>query len=158
MTDLPALLSALSEGGVRFILVGGMAGIAHGAARVTFDVDCVYDRDPENLARLAKALQGLSPTLRGAPPGLPFVLDEATLRAGMNFTIDTTGGPLNLLGEIAGGGTYESLRSESIELSLFGQPCLVVSLGALIRLKRAAGRPKDLEAIAELEALHDETR
>lgn len=157
MTDLPTLLTLLADGGVRFILVGGMAGIAHGAARVTFDVDCVYDRAPENLARLASVMASLSPTLRGAPPGLPFVLDEATLAAGLNFTLDTSAGPLDLLGEVAGGGTYESLRPDSIELELFGRPCRVVSLEALLRLKRAAGRPKDLEAIAELEALRDES-
>jgi hypothetical protein len=155
MTDLPALIAALDEAVVRFIVVGGMAGIAHGAARVTFDVDCVYSREPDNLRRLATALAGFRPTLRGAPPGLPFRLDEPTLRAGLNFTLDSDVGPIDLLGEIAGGGTYEQLLPRSMELQVFGRPCRVVTLEALIALKRAAGRPKDLEAIAELELLRD---
>ena len=153
MTDLPSLLGALQAEGVRFIVVGGIAGIAHGSARVTFDVDCVYARDADNLARLARALAPFRPTLRGAPAGLPFRFDEVTLRAGLNFTLDTTSGPIDLLGEVTGNGTFDSLLTRSIELQVFGRPCRVVTLDALIALKRAAGRPKDLEAIAELESL-----
>lgn len=54
MTDLAGLITALAGGGVRFIVVGGMAGIAHGSPRVTFDLDCVYARDPGNISRLAE--------------------------------------------------------------------------------------------------------
>lgn len=153
MTDLPALISALQSADVRFIVVGGMAGIAHGASRVTFDMDCVYARDDDNLRRLVAAMAPFRPSLRGAPAGLPFRFDEPTLRAGLNFTLDSTAGPIDLLGEIAGGGDYAALLPRSIELQVFGRPCRVVSLDALISLKRAAGRPKDLEAIAELETL-----
>ena len=96
MTDLSSLLSALAEGGVRFIVVGGMAGIAHGAARLTFDIDCVYARDDENIARLAGVMARFQPTLRGAPAGLPFRFDVPTIRAGLNFTLDTTAGPVTL--------------------------------------------------------------
>jgi predicted nucleotidyltransferase len=155
VTDLPALVAALDDAGVRFIVIGGMAGIAHGAARVTFDVDCVYSREPDNLHRLASALAGFRPRLRDAPPGLPFRLDEPTMRAGLNFTLDSEAGPIDLLGEVPGGGTYEQLLPRSVELRVFGRPCRVVTLEALIALKRAAGRPKDLEAIAELEVLLD---
>jgi predicted nucleotidyltransferase len=158
VTDLPALLRALADSDVRFIVIGGMAGIAHGAARVTFDIDCVYARDAQNLSRLAATLRQFSPSLRGAPAGLPFRLDEATLRSGLNFTLDSTAGPIDLLGEVAGGGTYEALLPSTAELEVFGRPCRVVTLDALIALKRAAGRPKDLEAIAELEALRQAHR
>ncbi len=94
--------------------------------------------------------------MRGAPPGLPFRWDERTLRSGLNFTLTTTLGFLDLLGEIAGGGTYESLSNESSRIQVAGVECLCLDLAPLIRVKRAAGRPKDLEAIAELEALQDE--
>jgi len=156
MTDLAALITALVEGGVRFIVVGGMAGIAHGAARVTFDIDCVYARDPDNMARLASSLAPFSPTLRDAPRSLPFRLDPPTIAAGLNFTLDTSAGPVDLLGEVLGGGGYDDLLPETIELHVFGQPCRVVTLPRLIALKRAAGRPRDFEAIAELEVLRDE--
>jgi hypothetical protein len=156
MTDLPRLVTALAEAEVRFVVVGGMAGIAHGAARVTFDIDCVYARDADNLVRLARATQPFRPTLRDAPEGLPFRFDEATIEAGLNFTLNTTAGPIDFLGEVAGGGRYEDLLADTMEIHLFGVTCRVVSLPKLIALKRAAGRPKDFEAIAELEALREE--
>jgi predicted nucleotidyltransferase len=156
MTDLARLVTALAEAGVRFVIVGGMAGIAHGAARVTFDIDCVYARDADTITRLARAMQPFHPVLRGAPPGLPFRFDEPTITAGLNFTLDTSVGPIDFLGEVAGGGRYEALITDAVELHVFGVTCRVVSLEKLIALKRAAGRPKDYEAIAELESLREE--
>jgi predicted nucleotidyltransferase len=153
MTNIEALIKTLAEGDVEFILVGGMAGIAHGASRLTQDVDVVYARDDANLDRIARVLQPHKPYLRGAPPGLPFTLDRVTLRNGLNFTLTTTIGDLDLFGEIAGGGGYAALRSECIELEVFGVRCLCLDLPKLIAVKRAAGRPKDFEAIAELELL-----
>lgn len=96
------------------------------------------------------------PYPRGAPPGLPFEWNRSTLEHGLNFMLTTSLGDIDLLGEIVGGGAYEALRPESIELELFGLSCLCLDLEALIRVKRAAGRPRDLEAIAELEARRGE--
>ena len=155
MTDFKGLLQALADAGVEYILVGGLAAVAHGSARLTQDVDVVYARDPENLARLVEALAGLEPYLRGLPPGLPFRWDVETLRHGLNFTLETSLGDLDLLGEIAGGGRYEALLPRSIELLVFERTVRCLALDQLIETKRAAGRPRDLEAIAELEALRD---
>lgn len=155
-TQFEEILKTLAAGGVRFILVGGGAAIAHGSARLTLDLDVVYARDRENLQRLVDTLRPLGPYLRGAPPGLPFDWSAETLQAGLNFTLKTSLGDLDLLGEIAGGGRYENLESESIRLDVFGVRCRCVSLERLILLKRAAGRPRDLNAIAELEALLEE--
>jgi hypothetical protein len=156
LMDLEALLHSLVTHQVRFIIVGGVAATLHGSARLTQDLDVVYERSPENLERLVAALADQSPYLRGAPPGLPFQWSTATLRLGLNFTLQTRLGAIDLLGEIAGGGTYEKLSPHTIEAEIFGQPCRYLDLEALIRTKRAAGRPKDLEAIAELEAMRDE--
>lgn len=156
MTDLARLLEALAREKVQLIVVGGMAGIAHGAARVTFDLDCVYGRERGNVERLVAAMQTFQPTLRGAPAGLPFRFDVPTVEAGLNFTLDTTAGPIDFLGEIVGGGRFEDLMPHTVELQVFGFPCRVVSLDKLIAIKRATGRPKDLEAIAELESLREE--
>jgi len=158
MTDFRGLLEALCREGVEFILIGGMAARVHGSARLTEDLDLVYSRDPKNLARLACALKDLEPYLRGAPPGLPFRWDERTLRMGLNFTLKTTLGDIDLLGEVAGGGTYPDLLPHTEEIRLFGLSCRCVDLTTLIRLKQAAGRPRDLEAIAELEAILEEER
>ncbi len=154
--DFERLLGALSDAGVEYILVEGFAATLHGSARVTFDLDVVYSRDTANIARLEVALKPLEPYLRGAPPGLPFRWDAVTIRRGLNFTLTTTLGPLDLFGEISGGGTYESLSADAETLLLFGREVRVLSLVRLIAAKRAAGRPKDLEVIAELEALLDE--
>lgn len=156
MTDFEQLLRVLSGGGVEFIIVGGVAAVAHGSARLTQDLDLLYSRSPENLGRLASALASRSPYLRGAPPGLPFKLDDSTLRRGLNFTLTTSLGDLDLLGEITGGGGYETLLEHTVVLRLFGIECRCLDLEWLIRVKRAAGRPKDLEALAELEALIEE--
>jgi hypothetical protein len=155
-TDFSALLQRLLSADVEFILVGGLAGNVHGSARATFDIDVVYRRSADNMARLVEALAPLQPYLRGAPPGLPFRLDLETLRRGLNFTLTTALGDIDLLGEVTGGGTYDDLLPASEAVPLFGFTCRCATLEALIRMKRAAGRPKDLEAIAELEALRDE--
>jgi hypothetical protein len=84
------------------------------------------------------------------------VLDVATLERGLNFTLTTTLGDLDLLGDVPGGGTYERLAPGSTTVTVFGVDVHVVTLTQLIRLKRAAGRPRDLEAVAELEAILDE--
>ena len=156
MTDFDGLLRLLAEGNVEFILVGGLAATAHGSARFTQDVDVVYRRTPENIARLARALASVSPYLRGAPPGLPFRWDADTIAHGLNFTLVTALGDIDLLGEITGGGAYEQLQPHSIKIAALGIECLCLDLDMLIQVKRAAGRPKDLEAIAELEALREE--
>ncbi len=156
MTDFAALLEALVRRDVEFIVIGGVAATAHGSAHVTVDLDIVYGRSAENIANLAAALEPLAPYLRGAPPGLPFTFDPDTIRRGLNFTLTTRAGDLDVLGEATGGGTYEALLSRSVVLAIFGLECKFVDLETLIHLKRAAGRPKDLERIAELEALAEE--
>jgi hypothetical protein len=156
VTNFEGLLLALTNEQVDFIVVGGAAAIAHGASRLTQDLDIVYGRTGENLKRLVKALGPVRPYLRGAPPGLPFIFDEQALRNGLNFTLTTDLGDIDLLGEITGGGGYEALYAHTLPLEVFGIQCRGLNLDCLIHVKRAAGRPKDLEAIAELEAIREE--
>jgi len=155
VTRFGELLRTLATAGVEFIVVGGVAAAAHGSPRSTQDVDVVYGRGRQNLQRLVEALLPHKPYLRGAPPGLPFRFDLETLRAGLNFTLITDLGWLDLLGEIAGGGRYEDLLPHSITIAAFGIECHVLDIETLIRTKRSAGRRKDLEGIAELESLRD---
>jgi predicted nucleotidyltransferase len=156
MTDFPALLLTLTDSGVEFIVVGGAAAIAHGVSRLTFDLDVVYRRTPENIHRLVKVVSPLHPYLRGAPPGLPFQWDERTIRSGLNFTLITNLGELDLLGEITGGGSYDELLPHVEELDIFGVTCRCLGLEMLIEVKTAVGRPKDFEPMAELKALLQE--
>lgn len=157
MTQLERLLTALCDADVEFIIVGGVAARAHGSSRLTDDLDVSYARSPANLARLVAALAPFAPYLRGAPPGLPFDWSVATLHAGLNFTLTTSTGAIDLLGEITGGGQYEALLPHTITVTAFRRELQLLDLPWLIRVKRAAGRPKDLEVIAELEVLREET-
>jgi predicted nucleotidyltransferase len=155
MNEFETLLQALRTAGVQFVIVGGVAAVVHGSARLTND-HVVYERSPENLGRLVTALAPLEPYLRGAPAGLPFRFDQQTLKQGLNFTLTTTQGPIDLLGEMAGVGGYAELAGRTVEIDLFGATYRCVDLTTLIVAKRAAGRPKDYEVIAELESMADE--
>src|SRR5437870_3765296 len=152
-TDFEKALATLTGGGVEFIVIGGVAGTLHGSAFITQDLDVVYARSRENIHRLAAALQPHEPYLRGAPEGLPFHWDERTIRNGLNFTLTTSFGDLDLLGEATGGGAYEDLLPHSCEVSGFGVRFRLLNLDKLIVLKRAAGRPKDLVVVAELQGI-----
>jgi predicted nucleotidyltransferase len=156
--DFRALISLLAGAGVEFIIVGGAAATAHGSARLTLDLDIVYRRTPANITRLVRSLAPHQPYPRGAPPGLPFAWDEHTVSNGLNFTLTTALGALDLLAEITGGGGYDELLPHSERLELYGVECLCLGLQRLVHVKRAAGRPKDFEAIAELEAIVEERR
>ena len=103
--DFDKLLPTLARAGIEFVLVGGVAGIIHGSARATYDVDLVYSRTDENIERLASALAPHAPYLRDAPSGLPFGWNAKTIRNGLNFTLTTDLGDIDLFGEIASGGT-----------------------------------------------------
>lgn len=155
MTDFAALLKRLNAGGVEFIIVGGVAAAVHGASRLTLDLDIVYLRSPENVLRLVRSLEDLHPYLRGAPPGLPFRFDSETVERGLNFTLSTTLGDIDLLGEITGG-AYSDLLPNTDTIRVFDIECRCLSVRKLIQVKRACGRPKDLEGIAELEAIEQE--
>ena len=87
---------------------------------------------------------------------MPFLWDSETLRRGLNFTLTTDAGDIDLLGEITGGGGYHDLLSHTIVLDPFGIPSPCLTIGNLVEVKRAAGPVKDFEAIAELEAIVEE--
>ena len=156
MTQLEVLLSALREGRVSFVVIGGVAATLHGSARLTNDLDIVYDRSAENIERLAAALAPFEPYLRGAPAGLPFRFDAPTIKRGLNFTLRTTAGDFDVLGELTGVGSFAAVRQESFEVEIYGATYVFINLDALIRSKRAAGRAKDMEVVAELEAIREE--
>lgn len=156
--DLRALLKPLVEHGVDFVMVGGMAGIAHGSDYLSFDLDIAYARGRDNVKRLVAALGELDVRLRGAPADLKFVLDERTIENGANFTFITPHGDLDVLGDIAGVRDFETLRRDAVEREVGGMPIRVASLNALIAMKRAANRPKDRSMLEDYLVLADEQR
>jgi hypothetical protein len=77
------------------------------------------------------------------------------LQSGTNFTLKSEIGDIDLLGEVKGVGSYAEVEKESLVMSLFGFDVKVLSIAALIKAKRAAGRTKDLLVLPELEALQE---
>jgi predicted nucleotidyltransferase len=153
--DPAELLRRLVEADVRFVLIGGMAAVFLGSTSVTQDLDICYARDKQNLEKLAGVLKALRARLRGIDRRLPVVIDAQALRDGSNFTFETSAGPFDCLAEPSGGFTYENLAPNSTKESFEGMDIPVVSLDDLIRMKRAAGRPKDLIEVENLAALRE---
>ena len=143
----------LSDAGVEFIVIGGWAAIFHGSAHVTNDLDICYSREQQNVRKLAGALAPYHPRPRGFPDHLPFIWDATTLANGTVFTLATDLGIIDLLAEVTGIGTYAAVVAESIEVNAFGRRIRTLNLPALIQAKKAAGRPKDLLILPELEGL-----
>lgn len=150
---LEKLLDLLLAREVQFIVIGGQAEILLGGSRTTFDIDLCYRRTAENLERLAAALRELKPTLRDAPPELPFVIDAKALALGSNFTFDTPLLPLDLLGWVEPIGTYDELLKNAETYEYKERILQVIGLDDLIHIKEYLARPKDREALLQLRAI-----
>lgn len=153
MTNFKEILKRLNRNKVEFILIGGLAAIAHGSTSATSDLDIVYKKTAENIKKIILALGDLHVRLRGAPPDLPFIFDDKSFSNTINFTLQTDLGAVDLLGEIPGFDSYQDIVTNTDTLTLFDTHCLVLSLKALIKNKRATGRRKDLNQLDELEEL-----
>jgi hypothetical protein len=153
ISDLEKIAEILLRHRVEFLVIGGQAEILMGSPRVTYDTDLCYRRTQANLERLAGALAEIKPSLRGAPPDLPVVLDAAALALGSNYTFDTPLGPLDLLGWMEPVGTYDDVapHSESYKLGEF--ELRTIGLDDLIRIKQHIGRAKDRESLLQLLAI-----
>jgi hypothetical protein len=154
--DPSRFIRTLLDHDVAFVVIGGVAANLLGSPTVTHDVDVCYERAGPNLEALARALRSVNATLRGVERDLPFILDARTLAFGDSFTFDTDVGPVDCLGTPGGTGGYGDLARKATRFRLDDLEFVVVSLDDLIRMKRAAGRPKDRIELEILGALRDE--
>lgn len=150
---LEQIVELLQAHEVEFIVIGGQAEILMGGARVTFDVDLCYRRTKRNLETLARALKTLRPTLRGAPPDLPFRIDAEALALGCNFTFSTRLGNLDLLGHLEPLGGYEELVERATTERVGDVEVKVIGLDDLIRIKQYINRPRDRDSLMQLLAI-----
>lgn len=135
------------------MIVGGIAAVLHGSARLTRDLDIAFDASRENLERLGAVLSALSPRLRGAEDVEGFVPDVDALRRVELLTLTTDLGDLDLLASPPGAPGYAALRDRAEVFSIGGLEARVSAIEDLLSMKRAAGRIKDQADVAELEAI-----
>lgn len=147
------MLQGLRTKEVKFVVVGGLAAAAHGSRHVTDHIDICYDRSRANVTRLAAILSEWNAYPRSIERGLPFFLDARQFRATPIMTLTTDEGFIDVLDVVNGVGEYSKCRERSIAVEAFGIRFRVLDLPALIDAKKAAGRPKDVGQLPELEAL-----
>lgn len=150
------MLRELHDEGVRFVVIGGIGAAALGSPSLTKDLDICYERSRDNLERLSRVLFRLGAKLRGAPEDIPLRPDPPTLAAGDHFTFTTDAGDFDCMGTPSGSHGYEDLAERAVRMDMDGIEIMVASVDDLIRMKQAAGRPKDLIEVEVLGALRDE--
>lgn len=153
MSDFSKLLERLAAGGVDFVIVGGFAGVVHGCTYVTQDVDMCCDFSPANLLRLQQALAELHPVHRMTPSRKKLALTEKTCKGLKNLYLDTDVGQLDCLSSIDGLGNYKKVKQASQLIDVGDIRLHVLRLDALIESKKALNRPRDKEAIVQLEVI-----
>jgi len=158
--DHEAILKALSQGEVRYLVIGGMAVQAHGYVRTTLDVDIAPRPDAENMGRLASVLVDLdTAAVDDRGNRLPLDVSHPESLALGNYFLTTRYGALDLFnGPRPDLKAWARLDEAAIEVDLSGLLVRVIGKDDLIRMKREAGREKDLADIAaltELERMSD---
>jgi len=151
--ELETMLERLSSAGVDYVVIGGIAMVAHGSARLTRDLDIVFSPDDRNLELLGEVLLGLDAKLRGVDEKVPFVPDAATLGNTELLTLVTSAGWLDVHRRPAGAPPYGSLRRNAERVDLGGYSVLVASPADLQAMKRTAARPQDVMDLEYLEAI-----
>ncbi len=158
MTQSPQLLKLLVDGGVDFVVVGGIAAIFHGAQLVTFDLDVCVRFDADTCGRLIRVLAPLDPRHRMRPDRLPLSPDPESIVGYRNLYVSCTLGIIDFLGEITGVGSFDVIRPASVEGRIADVPVRFMSLDQLLASKRAMARPKDLRVAQELELIRARRR
>jgi hypothetical protein len=151
--DVEGLLQRLTAAGVDFVVIGGIAMVLHGSARLTRDLDIVFAPDAPNLEALGNALVGLDARLREVDDDVPFVPDARTLQGVTLLTLRTSSGWLDVHREVDGAPGYGALRRNAERQNLGEFSVLVASVEDMASMKTAAGRPQDLADLEELEAM-----
>ena len=151
------LQHTLSEYEVRYVLIGALAARFAGYPLVTLDADITPAKDPANLERLAAALRALDAKVFTAsvPEGLPFDCSAQMLARADGWNLVTAVGRVDILFAPAGAGGYDELAREADHYDVQGIDVAVASLRAVLRMKEAANRPKDQQAVEIIRAMLD---
>lgn len=153
--DPRAIFDVLDRHEVRYVLIGGMAAILHGAAHVTTDVDVVPQDARDNLQHLSAALKELNARIRvrGEPDGVPFDHSGESLARVRTWNLQTDLGDLDITFEPSGTRGYDDLRRDAEVMHLRSGDVTVASLADVVRSKEAADRPRDRAVLPGLREL-----
>lgn len=149
------LLQRLIENNIEFVIVGGFAAVAYGVTLVTQDIDICCNFSPNNLLRLQEILVDLNPLHRMTNKRIPLELTVEKCKGLKNIYLTTDLGQLDCLGAITGVGDYKEVLKHSIEIELDIGKCRILTINALIKAKIAMGRPRDQEAVFQLNAIKE---
>jgi hypothetical protein len=147
------LIERLTKGSVKFVLIGGFAGVVHGCTYVTQDIDICCDFSADNLLALQKALKDLHPVHRMTPQRLKLKLTAESCTRLKNLYLDTDVGQVDCLGYVQGLGNYEDIEPMSEIRDIGGLRIRVLTIDSLIKARKAMSRPRDKEAVLQLEAI-----
>lgn len=150
---LSQLLQRLADSRVDFVVVGGFAGVLHGSALVTRDLDICAVLTPENIERLRETLRDLNPRHRMTPQRPSFLRIPGPGESVTNLYLETDWGIVDIPSSMLGLGEFESIVANSEAFEIGGKACRLISLPDLIRAKEAVGREKDILAAMELRAI-----
>lgn len=152
-SDFLNLLERLVKAGVDFVVIGGFAGVVHGCTYVTQDIDVCCDFSPANLMALHRAIADLHPVHRMTPGRRQFKLTQETCGQFKNLYLDTDIGQLDCVSVVEGLGDFQEVKQRSELVAVEGIQLRVLGLDALIEAKKAMNRPRDRQAILQLEAI-----
>ena len=165
--DTEQIVQTLAQYRVDYVLVGGLAAIAHGSTFSTADADLIPLPNPPNLERLLDALEALDAKLlvgdqrMTMEAGEPWEVTELRrgavgFGAAQAWHFTTSAGPVDVVMTATGVGPYEAHVDAATEREVFGVVIRVAGLGDLIASKEALNRPKDEAALRELRELQSE--
>ena len=148
--DLSALIRGLSQAGIEFIVVGGIAAVAQGAPITTFDLDVVHHQTDENIKRLFEFLKSIDAYQR-RPDDKIIEPTEEDLKAKGDLLLKTCYGPLDILAFIEKGRGFKELLTDAVEIEFHGYKVCVLSLHTILELKRESKDPRDRNRLPILE-------
>ena len=157
-TDFIKLFEILKNSSVDFVVVGGVAAVAHGSSQVTQDIDICISLEPDNLEKLKHAVTPINPVHRIGNKRKTFDEEGDALYNFKNIYLTTDYGQLDCLGEILGLGSYENVLRNSFKLEINGNEYNFLTIDGLIKAKKEINRPKDREAVIILNALREKQR
>jgi len=154
--DNQALLTRLKKSGLEFVVIGGVCVNYYGAPIATFDLDVCCPFGEENVKRIESAVKDLHPIHRLTANKLPLELTQSSFADLKNLYLQTDLGKLDCLSEVAGVGSFDEVRKQSVAGQFSYGEFRFLKIDALINAKKAVGRPRDLDAVQRLTAIKEE--